>query len=216
MRDGPNLTRRADLKSALRRAKPADNLTLEALAIIWGTTKSRFVSVRNTMPDFPQPMAGQGNGYIYPAAKALKAMLAHETRHDDAAKARAARTNAILGRSGRKGDAADVGAHTPSELATLSRMAAEAEQRERDQGMYVPVAEQAAIAGDVFSEISEFMRGLSNKLDPHGLLPPETRTLVDTLGDELLLRIHRKMKDVLSPDAKPRANRTATRRTRKA
>lgn len=215
MRDQTNRNRRADIKAALKKAKPDDVLDLETIAIIWGTAKSRFVTVRDTMADFPQPMAGQGNKYIYPARKALQSMLDHETRHDEAAKAREARTNAILGKTGRRKGDDDAGRHSVNELATLSRLSAEIEEREREQGEYLPVAEVAAIAGDVFSEISEFMAALPNKMDPNGLLPPELRTMIGAQGKEALLQLHRKMKQVLSPDAKPRSSRTAPRRSRK-
>lgn len=216
MRDHSNRNRRADIKAALKRAKPDDVLELEALAIIWGTTKPRFVTVRNTMADFPQPMPGQGNKYIYPARVALQSMLDHETRHDADAKARAARTDAILGRTGKRAVSDDSARHSVSELATLSRMAAEIEEREREQGEYLAVAEVAAVAGEVFSEISEFMASLPNKMDPNGLLPPELRVMIGSQAKEALLQLHRKMKQVLSPDAKPRTSRTAPRRTRKA
>lgn len=217
MRDGPNLHRRKDLSTALRKAKPDDLLTLEALALVWGVTKPRFVTVRNAMADFPAPLPGQGNIYEYPARKALDAMLKHEMRHDEAARARQARTAAILGKGARGRANDDAGNHTVNELATLSRMRAEIEEQERDQGLYAPMAEVAAVAGDVFSEISDFMRGLSNKMDPHGLWPAELRAQIDEQGDKALLGLHKRMKEVLSPDAKPRGNRTASggaRRTR--
>lgn len=216
MRDQSNRNRRADIKRALKAAKTGDVLELEALAIIWGTAKSRFVTVRNTIVDFPQPMPGQGNKYVYPAQKALQSMLDHETRHDDAAKAREARTNAILGNTRKRGGDEDAGKHSVNELATLSRLSAEIEEREREQGEYVAVAEVAAVMGDVFSEISEFMAALPNKMDPNGLLPPELRTMIGAQGKEALLQFHRKMKQMLDPDAKPRSSRTAPRRSRKA
>jgi len=212
--DGPNLNRRRDIAAALKKAKPSDSLTLEALALVWGVTKPRFVTVRNTMADFPPPSPGQANVYIYPAVKALKAMLAHETRHDDAARKRQERTNQILGRTarGRTDDAA--GRHTVNELATLSKMRAQIEADEREQGLYAPIAQVAAVASEVFGEISEFMRGLSNKLDPHGLLDPEIRARIDKGGDDALLQLYGKMKDVLSPDAKPTRNRKPSGRAR--
>ncbi len=216
MREKANPNRRRDIAAALKRAKPGDHLTLQDIALVWGVTKQRFVTVRNQMADFPDPLPGQGNVYIYPAKQALEAMLAHETRHDDAARARQKRTALILGHVARGRAAEDIGAYTPNDLSTLARLAADTEQRERDQGLYVPVAEVAALAGEIFGEISEFMGGLANMVDPHGLLPPSTRAQIDSGGSEALLGLHRRMKDMLSPDAKPRGNRTASVRTRRA
>lgn len=216
MAEVSNYKRRADLKAALRRVKPDDFLELEHVALLWGTTKQRFVTVRNGMADFPDPLPGQGNKYIYPARKAITAMLAYETRHDDAAKVRAARTNAILGRGGSRKGGDEAASHTVNELATLARMRAEIEEQEREQGFYVPVAEVAAVAGEVFEAISEFMGTLANKMDPHGLWPAELRAQIEVQGADALLQLHRKMKNVLSPDAKPRSNRTTTGRPRRS
>jgi len=211
-----NPNRRRDLQIYLKRSKPDDILTLEECAVAWGTTKQRFVTVRNAMPTFPDRIATDGNVYLYPARKALEAMLAYETRHEAAAKAKQARTNAILGRGKRASANDDTAIYSPSELATLSRMSAELEEREREQGLYVPVAKNAVVAGEVFALISEFMSELSNKLDPHGLETPEWRARIDSMGAEALLGLHRQMKEVLSPDAKPRATRAASNRSRKS
>jgi hypothetical protein len=220
MRDGTNLTRRRNVAAALKRAKPDDVLELTTLAQIWGTSKGRFVSVRNEMEastGFPQPRKGAGNEFVYPAKIALKSMLDFESRHETAARAKAERTAAILGQRGRRASQADpVAMFRPNDLAVMAKMTADIENRERDQGMYAHVAEVALIAGDVFAEISEFFGTLANKLDPHGLLPPETRALIDGNGAEALLGLHKRMNEILSPDAKPRGSRTPSRRSRRA
>lgn len=216
MAETANRNRRADLKAALKRVKPDDVMTLDDAAILWGTAKSRFVTVRNQMAKFPPPQKGEGNKYDYPAKAAIEAMLDHELRFDAATKKRGDRINAILGKSGKRADLDEQASLSVTELARLNTMAAEIEEREREQGAYVPVAGNAALASEIFSLISEFHRELSNKLDPHGLLPPALRAQIDSLGEEFLLRLHGQMKDVLSPDAKPKKPRGAAGRTGRA
>jgi hypothetical protein len=199
-RETVNKNRRSDIAAALKRAKPSDMLTLEELALIWGVTKPRFVTVRNTMADFPAPLPGQGNVYIYPARKALEAMLKHETRHDEAASQRRARADAILGRNG-KGKASDtLGDHTPNELVLLSRLAADVEERERAMRIHIPAVEVSDTAGDVFGEMSEFLSDFANEIDPNGLLDPDTRERIDKAARERLLHFHRRMKHILTAD----------------
>jgi hypothetical protein len=209
-----NKKRVADLEAALKRAKPRDRLYLEDLALLWGTTKPRFVTVRNAMADFPESVDRDGNRYIYLAKPALQAMVKHERRHDSRNKIRADRAAAILGKT-RGGGAADDNSHTPNELATLSRLAAEAEERERAQRMYIPAAEVYAVAGDVYAEISDFASRLSNEIDPHGELPAEVRVKIDKRGQDALLRCHRAMKAILTPNAQPVADRGASNRSGK-
>ena len=214
MRDGPNLTRRKALKRSLGRLKDDDLLSLENLAALWGTSKARFVTVRNRMETFPNPIPGQGNSYVYMAKLAVQAMYDYETRADREVQARLARTNTILGRTERTVHADPL--HTPNELVALNRLAAEIEAREREQGIYVPVAENARVAGEVFSMISEFMAQLPNQVDPHGLLDPDIRTRIKSGADEALLRFHRSMRDMLTADAQPRTTGAAPRGARKA
>jgi hypothetical protein len=89
----------------------------------------------------------------------------------------------------------------PRQLQILSRMSAEIEQRERDQRLYIPAAEVTQIAGDVFSEISEFVAGLSNMIDPNGLLDPALRVLIDDNARTALLGFHKRLKVLLDADA---------------
>jgi hypothetical protein len=195
-----NPNRRPDIQAALKRAKPNDLLSLEALAMIWGVAKSRFVTVKNVMPGFPPPIP-QGTSHVFKAKQALKAMLDYETRHDRAAQLRADRQAAILGgmKKARADQVVDQGIPA-RDLQILNRMATEIEERERNQRAYIPAAEVAMIAGDVFSEISEFMAGLSNKVDPNGLLDPLLRAQIDDHASEALLRFHGKMKKILDAD----------------
>jgi hypothetical protein len=210
-----NPNRRGDIGRALKRTKPDTMLSLENLATIWGVQKSRFVSVKNEIPDFPAPIQ-QGTAHVFPARVALKAMQLYERRHDDAAKRQQARTDAILGtvRAGRL-DEVDTG-HNPRDLAVLSRLAAETEERERMQGLYVLKSEVARVCGDAFSEITDFCSRLSNEIDPHGRLDPQVRSKIDKRAKEALLRSHRILKDMLEANAKPADHRSPPRSSRKA
>jgi hypothetical protein len=209
-----NPNRRADITAALKRVKPSDMLSLEDLANIYGTTKGPFVTAKKRMPGFP-PATLAGTSHIYPAQKALRAMLDFETRHDAAAETRAEKTAQMLGGIQRRRDKEAVNASIPvRDLMVINRMAAEIEERERTQREYIPASEVAFVAGEVFSELSEFMAGLSNKIDPNGLLDPGLRKLVDDAGAEKLLGFHRKMKNILNADANAGSPREAPARAR--
>lgn len=218
MRRGPNLNRRKDLEAAIARAQPDEMLTLSALALAWGSTKTNFVNVKANIADFPTPVDGPKNSHLYPARDALEAMLRYERRNDAMQAEMQQTANAILGRS----KASSVETTLPvSELATLSRLAAEVETRERDQGLWANLAEMASTAGQVFASISGFLGSLANEIDPNGQLPPETRTLLDQRGRDKLLSVHGEMKYMLSGDAAPRSRQPtktsrASRRARPA
>lgn len=196
-----NPNRRSDIAAALKKAKPDAMLSLEDLAFIWGTTKGPFVTAKKQMVGMPAPVLS-GTSHIYPARQALKAMLDFETRNDAAAASRQKKSDAILGTLTRdRHEQAASTAIPVRDLQVLNRMATEIEQRERDQRLYIPAAEVARDVGDVFSELSEFMAGLSNKVDPNGLLDPNLRALIDNNAADALLGWHRKLKDLLDADA---------------
>ncbi len=209
-----------DLRAALKRAGADDLLALDECALIWGVSKPRFVTVRNQIAAFPDARPApkglglQPNAIVYPARAALEAMLEYAQRHETAAKAKVARTDAMLGR--RRGADDAVTMHTPNELATINRTMIEIENREREQGLYIPLAEVQAVAADVFSEISDFVGGFTNKLDPHGVLAPDLRKRMDEIGREAQLSFHRRMRDMLGGDAVAEGNRDTSRRTRRA
>lgn len=206
-----DVKRISDLRAALKRAKPDKLLSLDEVSLLWGTSKARFVTVRNSMTGFPDPMPAPKEmrlapkAFVYPARKAIDAMLAHATRHDDLDRAKAERTAAMMGER-RAADSA-MPLHRINELQTINRMMAEMEERERQQGAYISANDVAAIAGEIFSEISEFFATLSNKIDPHGTVAADQRTRIDELARAALLRFHSRMKDMLEADAVPGRNR---------
>jgi len=218
-----NPNRRSDIAAALKKAKPADMLSLEDLAFIWGTTKGPFVTAKKNMVGMPPPIP-QGTQHIYNARAALKAMRDYETRNDAAAVSQQKRADAILGTLAReRRDEATSTGLPVRDLQILNRMAAEVEDRERQQRLFIPAAEVAAEVGAVFSELSEFIAGLSNKVDPNGLLDPGLRQQIDDEGATALLGFNRRLKLLLDADVvagstrgtpdragKPRARRKRT------
>lgn len=217
MTRGVNLNRRRDFEAALKRTKPKDEITLEGLATLSGVSKQRFVNNLRDVEklfDMPPYRVGPRGIHIFPARKAIQTLLAYEKRNDAAEARVQERTARILGRGARKRKRADadellIGI---SDLATLSRVMAETEQRERDQGLFIPVADVAAMAGRVFSILSGFLSDLDTNVDPNGLLPDPVRALIREGGRNASLAIHAEMKDMLSGDAIPKS--TGSRRSR--
>lgn len=211
----PNTTRRADLRAAIKRAKKDDLLRLEDLARVWGVVKTRFVNIKNDITmtiGFPAHVQGPNNTHLYPAKESLEKLLAYETRNDEVTTARQERAAAILGQNG-KGKASAASLHNPNELATLSRLAAEIEDRERDQRLYIPAAEVSAVGGEIFSLFSEFCGSLDNHVDPNGQLSADIRKRIRDGGHRTLMSIHERMKGLLN--AQPAADRRAPGRARK-
>lgn len=202
MARGTNLDRVRDIQAALKRAKPGDELSLAECAMIWGIGKGSFVNVRERMGKFPAPKPGAGNSILYPARQALEAMLEYETRADAAERDRQKRAAAIMGMTGGRGRRkAEEVFLPPSEMLKLSRLRAEIEQREREQGLYAPIADLRNLLASVFGTLSETLGRLELKADPNGLWEPEVRQAVQAAGRECLLLIHAQVSDMLGPDA---------------
>lgn len=220
MADKNDDQRLIDLKAALKSAKRSGGwLSLMDCAALWGVSKPRFVNKRAEIADFPEVGKQEGNAHFYPEKPALRAMIGYLERHQKAAEQKAASRAVLIGGGGGAGSAAIAGAlsvHSVSELATLNRLAAELEEREREQGLWVLKAEVSMVVGDVFSEISDLLSNLANKIDPHGNLPAKTRAHIDTEGKEKLLVLHGKLKDMMATDADHGSNRTANARSGRA
>lgn len=214
---GPNLSRRQDLEAAIARCKPKDVITLQGLADAYGTSKSNFTNVLRQierMFDMPPYQAGPKGVHVYPAAKALKVVLAFETRNDAASDELQKRQAAILGKGEKRKDRPTEQLIPLGDMAIASRVMAETEERERMQGLYCALEEQARVAGVVFSAISNFMSTLHITIDPNGKLPAAVRALVKTNAHKENLRIHREMKDILSGHAIP--NQSGPKKARSA
>ncbi len=206
-------TRRADLEAALKRFKKGEHISLEDCGRLWGVSKARFVNVRNEIADFPEAIGKQGNALLYEARPAIEALLRHEKRHDSRVSAKSKKISAILGR-GRADGEEDEGALPASEMLALIRARAEVEKQLRAQGQLMLGTQVAEVAGQVFSYISNVVGKLSDSVDPNGKLPGPTRTLLDGLGKDLLLRMHEELSDMLGGNADAIPSRTASTRGR--
>lgn len=202
--------RLVDLKALLKTAKPKETYSLQEVAAMWGVSKARFVNKRAQFAWFPDPIIN-GNTHLFPARDAIKAMIEHLERHQQAATERARRTAALIG--GGTATEEMLLHYSPSEIASLNRTQAEIEQRERDQGEFIRRSEVEQMAGAIFSIFSDFVSGLSNRLDPHGRLAPELRAMVDTNGQLELLKAHKEIKGLLENDAVGGATGAAARQT---
>lgn len=209
-RRGPNLNRRADLEAALARCKPGDVISLQDLATLYGTSKQNFTNLLRQierMFDMPAWTIGPRGIHVYPAAKAIRVIIAYEKRNDAQAATLQERTARILGNGKRKPGAAQDAMLPISEMAVASRVMAETEQRERDQGLHTSLADQASTAGEVFGMISGFLSELEAEIDPNGELPMKVRAKLREGGNKLALKIHGRMKDMLSGNAVPKSQR---------
>lgn len=206
-----SVRRRADLQAAAKAFKKADTITLADLALLWGVSKPRFINIRNTIPDFPEPIGKQGNTDLYNAKAAVQGLLTYETRNDTVTAAKASKVRAILG-------AADPGeddqALPPSEMLALSRARAEIEKRMVEQGELVRFIDVQHTIAQVFGHISNVVGKLSDSVDPNGALPGHVRQSLDGLGKELLLRIYADLNDMLAEDANSDARGTEAARVR--
>ena len=216
MADKTDSKRLVDLKAALKALGRKKNplISLDDCAALWGVTKPRFVTKRKEMAGFPDMVERDGNAHLYPAREALKAMIDFIERHQAASTSKAKRLGELIGTDQMAEHIA--GGFSIAELAKANQLAAELEQRMRDQGLYIRVDDVQRVVGMVFSEMSETLSNLSNIVDPHGRLDPSVRTLIDTNAHELLLRTHRNLKGMLSPDAVDDANRKPAGKPRKA
>ncbi len=204
MADKSDPQRLVDLTAALKASKPKAVLSLADCAALWGVTKPRFVNKRAEFANWPEPIL-DGNRHDFPARAAIKSMLGYLERHQQAATARVNQQARLLG--GRPGMAELLTQHSPAELALLNRLDADTQQREIQQKLYIPVADVQRTAGEIFSEISDFMSQLSNLIDPHGKLEPSVRALIDSKAHERLLALHSRMKAMLADDAPDPRNR---------
>lgn len=214
MADKTDSKRLVDLKAALKAAKPKDLIKLEELASLWGTSKQRFVTKRREFVGFPEPVEKEGNAFLYPLKPCLQALIANIERHQQASTSKAKRLGELIGIDHMAEHVG--GGFSVAELAKANQLAADLEQRQRDQGLWAQLSDVQRIVGLVFSEVSETLSNLSNIVDPHGRLLPETRQHIDKAGHEQLLRMHSNLKRMLTQDALDGATGSEARKPRKA
>lgn len=206
--------RLSSLRAALKAAQPDDDVTLPVLTEIWGSSKGQFVKIRDQCMNFPPHKTGPHGVLIYPARAALEALIAFDTKDDVAAEALARRQTALLGvarkAGSRKGRATE--SFIPiDQLAKAARLAAEIEQRERDQGEFIAKIDVERVIGNVFSIISGRLSSLETMVDPSSSLPLPQRHLINKAGRDVLLQVNAEVKDMLAGNVRrksPRARKT--------
>lgn len=208
-KDKTDPERLIDFKAKLKTAKKTDEAGLREFAAMWGVSKPRFVNKRAEIADFPDPVRKQGNTDVYLLIPCLKAMIAHLERHKTAQVEKAVRQKKLTPRAA----AENVESLPVADLVRLNTLAADVEQREREQGLYIPAADVERVAGFVFSSLSNLLSNLAKRIDPHGRLPAATRKLIDDEGHKQLLSLHAEIKRLVKPDADPRRSRVAARKT---
>lgn len=199
MADKTDSKRLLDLRSALKKAKPRDTLSLSACAALWGVTKPRFVNKRAEIAKFPDFKEKIGNEHHYPALKTLRAMIGHIEGHRENDASRAKRIGKLIGNDQMAAHIS--GSFSIAELARANQLAAEIETRERESDEWERIAVIAREVGLIFSDLSEFMSNLANDMDPHGLWVPEMRAQLDARAHEKLLEFHSKIKHRLTRNA---------------
>lgn len=219
MARGSNLDRIGRLEAAHKKARKGQKLSLTELAALFGVAKGTFVNTRNKIAAFPDPEQGSGNQILYPAKAAIKALLDYETRADDEELERQKQAAAIIGAAERpRGKKKTDVFLPPSEMLKLSRLRAEIEERQRQQGEYVPISEMRNLAARIYGVLNDQLSQLELRVDPNGLLPAEVRLKVSELGRAAMLEIHRDMSDTLGVDVddKPSRAQKAAKRVKRA
>ena len=186
--------RRGRITSALGATKGTrEKITLEELAAIWGVGKPAFVNIRKTILDFPKPIV-DGKTYHYPRRRAIEALERHEKRNDEKNDARGKRLAALVG----IGD--DLAHLSITDLMKANQLRADLQAERERQGMLVPRPKVQSTAAKVFTILQRALNDLGTLVDPNGQHAPEIREAADKAGQDLLLRIHAEMKDMLTSD----------------
>ena len=216
MARGSNIERVNRLKAALTKAKRAKAknpmLSNTELVHLYGVSKGAFTNVKNQISAFPDAEEGPRNTLLYPAVAAIEALIAYETREDEEEAARRKLANDIVGASGNRGrrkKSPEIFL-PPSEMMKYSRLQAEIEERERQQGEYIPVQEVRDLAAAIYGVVKEPLQQLELKVDPNGLLTAEQRAKISELGRTALLGIARQIEGALGIDADDHASRSKT------
>jgi hypothetical protein len=218
MADAPEVTtaRRERIKAALAVTKgPKEKILLEELAAIWGVGKPAFVNLRKTILDFPKHDL-DGKTFLYPRRRAIEALDRHERRDDEKNDAKGRRLAALVG-------VEDAAVHfSITDLMKANSLRADLQAEREKQGLLVPRPKVQSTASKVFTILQRALNDLGTLVDPNGQHSPEIREAADKAGQDLLLRIHAEMKDMLTSDddrtpgpaptgsrsAKPRADGT--------
>lgn len=193
--------RRNRIDEALETAVEGETIMLLELAKIWGVGKPAFVNERDRIPNFPAAIV-DGKTYLYPRVKALEVLNAWERRADEANAKKTDRLAALVGFE------LDGSGISISDLQKSNQLRLDIEERLKAQKLLVAKPDMQQLAGKVFEILSRGLSALGTAVDPNGQFPPEVAKAADAAGEELLLRIHALMKDMLVSDAAVFATRS--------
>lgn len=201
------LERRKNLTRARKRAKEADEISLEMLAHLWKVTKARFVNVKAQIPDFPEPSSKdpKTGALSYPARAALDALIGWEHRDDAVAAEKVKRHRRLLGGADDEEPPEDEVILPPSELLKYDQLSTSLQRREIEQNNLVRSADVAARAAEAFSKMAGVCGSLANVCDPNGLWDAEVRASVDLAGRDLLFALHADMSALFGDGEAPPA-----------
>ena len=199
-------------KKAIARKK-APRISLDDMAALWGVKKSRFVTLKNEWPEFPEFVEKAGNAQLYDAKAALTVMIDRNQSDLKRLSRRSDKVTRILRRS----SDADEEVEAPleaKELLELSRASADIERQKVAQGELLEAAAVERLLGKIFSAVSSRLSGLVDIVDPNGRLPPATREAVREGGKAANLLIYEEIRDMLGDDVDESTDRTPPARKR--
>lgn len=196
------IQRRAALQAALKSTTRGETITIDEMMVIMSMAKGTFVNHRNSIPYFPDAsVVGARGRLLYPRKKALEALWKWETRGDVVEKKLDARRKALLGQ---RDEVAEAVSLPLSEMARASTLMADRDARLVQQRQLIALRDAQITAARVFESVQRLLSRLGAAVDPTGEFSGEIHARLDKAGRDLLLQVHKDMKDMLAPDATDR------------
>lgn len=178
---------KARLKAALKQAKPRDIASAMPMAEIVGMTWTGFRNQHIT-PDakFPVKSRGaEGKQWEFQVAKVLKYMIKVCDRKIAANSHRNRRNSEMIGITVPDAESgADI-----SEVSKLTDLTLKVQQVRERQGLYIPAERVADFLTGYNSAIINGILGVTNQVDPTGLLPADVRKEMDDLLRSLAVSV---------------------------
>lgn len=183
---------KARLEAALKQAKPSDIASAQPMAEIVGMTWAGF---RNTHvaadKNFPIKTKGaEGKQWEFQVVKVLKYMIKICDKKIAANNHRNRRNAELVGINLPDSDSgADI-----AEVSKLTELTLKIQQAKERQGEYVPAEKVADFIAGYNSAVINGLLGITNQVDPTGLMPAETRKEMDDLVRNLAVSVQESAK----------------------
>jgi hypothetical protein len=178
---------KARLEAALKRAKPRDIASAQPMAEIVGMTWAGFRNNHITPdPKFPVKSRGaEGKQWEFQVTKVLKYMIRVCDKKIAANNHRNRRNAEMTGITVPEGESgADI-----AEVSKLTDLTLKVQQVRERQGLYVPAEKLVDFLTGYNSSVINGILGVTNQVDPTGLLPAETRKEMDDLLRSLAVSV---------------------------